>query len=76
MFLILYLLNSAVNGEDIPLTVKINEDAKDMTQEAKILEYLKAQDPNLEEHGIPQIYFSGSVLTGFRTFLKSILISM
>lgn len=37
-----------------------------MTQEAKILEYLKGQDPNLEEHGIPKIYFSGSVMTAFR----------
>lgn len=37
-----------------------------MTQEAKILEYLKAQDPNLEEHGIPRIYFSGSVLLAYR----------
>lgn len=57
---------SAVNGDDIPVTVKINTAGTDNTQDAKILEYLKEKDPNLEQHGIPKIYYSGAVMLIYR----------
>lgn len=43
------------------LTVKLNTNGADSMREAKILEYLRNQDPNLQEHGIPKIYFHGNV---------------
>lgn len=46
--------------------MKINAAGKDNTQEAKILEYLKEQDPNLEEHGIPKLYYCGNVMLAYR----------
>lgn len=65
-FKFLYVHISAVNGDDIAVTVKLSRNNTDNTQEAKILNYLKEKDPNLEEHGVPKIYYSGVVMLAYR----------